>query len=107
MTTTTTTTNDGAPTPNATNTPAPGGWFVCVVTATAAASDGRILIGLQVVAGSPFPIGESWFTASAACKREMLAIALSALGRYQVTVSVASTDQYSELTELQMSRISI
>jgi hypothetical protein len=82
---------------------APGGTFDCTVTATGAAEDGNIYIGLKFTVANPPPATtyERWYSAVASKRREMLATALTAITtQLPVLARLTTTDEYGTINRL-------
>jgi len=82
---------------------APGGWFVCTVTAAGAAEDGNIYIGLRFTVEDPPPATsyERWYSAVEQKRTEMLATALTAIStRLRVSALLTTTDEYGTINRL-------
>jgi hypothetical protein len=82
---------------------APGGSFACTVTATGAAEDGNIYIGLRFTVEDPPPATsyERWYSAVASKRREMLATALTAITtQLPVLARLTTRDEYGTINRL-------
>jgi hypothetical protein len=99
VTTPTTRTNPGRGAPAA----AQGGWFTCEVLRVGPAEDGEVYLALKDNSNS-WPDWR-WYSAVQACRKEMLATALTAVSmQLPVTVFLTTTDEYGEVDRLYVTR---
>ncbi len=80
---------------------APGGWFSCDVTWVGPIENGQVWIRLREVGGQ----FERWYSPVSIVKKEMLAVALTAMTTgFRVAAALSTTDEWGPIERLYIMR---